>query len=112
MDGDFFFMVINFSILLNIFVFVMEYDGMFNSYLEALENVNLVFIVIFMFELLIKVVVFGIFEYVCDCMNWLDVGIVFVFCIEFGLNGGEGKLKFIVFRAFWVFWIFKLMWMW
>lgn len=111
-DGDFFFMVINFSILLNTLVLAMEYDGMSNSYSEALENANLAFTTIFMFELLIKVVALGIPEYVRDRMNWLDAGIVLVSCIELGLNGGEGKSKFTVLRALRVFRILKLMRTW
>ena len=111
-DSDFFFIVINLSILSNTLVLAMEYDGMSNSYSEALENANLAFTAIFMFELFIKVVALGIPEYVHDRMNWLDAGIVLVSCIELGLNEGEGKSKFTILRALRVFRILKLMRTW
>ena len=111
-ESKLFFTLINGIILLNTVTLAMEYDGMPDSYSRTLERTNLAFTVVFMVEMIAKLLAFGLPLYVKDRMNWLDAGIVIISAVELVLNKGDGKSRFTVLRALRVFRILKLVRSW
>ena len=110
-ESELFFYVINASILANTFALAMEYDGMSESYADDLELVNFSFTVVFMLEMVLKLIGFGFKEYIIDKFNRFDASIVIVSAVEMGLSG-VGKSNFTMLRAFRVFRLLKVVRSW
>ena len=110
-EGEIFFFVINASILANTLALALEYDGMPDSYADNLELVNFSFTTVFMLEMVLKLIGFGVKDYIRDKFNRFDAVIVIVSAIEMGISG-VGKSNFTMLRAFRVFRLLKVVRSW
>ena len=84
---------------------------MSESYADDLELVNFSFTVVFMLEMVLKLIGFGFKEYIIDKFNRFDASIVIVSAVEMGLSG-VGKSNFTMLRAFRVFRLLKVVRSW
>lgn len=69
-------------IVVNIIILVVYFCGMGSEMEIVVNNLNYLFLLVFVFELVMKVFVFGILGYSKDCYNLFDVIVVIVGLIE------------------------------
>lgn len=70
----------------NIIILSMNYDGSSISYRNVLENINYIFTAIFIIELILKVIAFGLKNYLDSNWNKLDLFIVISSIIDLFIN--------------------------
>ena len=85
-------------IIANTIVLAMAYDGMSDSYEKGLDTANLVFTIMFILELVLKVVGMGVEEYGKDPFNKFDAAIVLMSIIELAFSSGGGLTALRAFR--------------
>ena len=87
-------------ILLNCVVMSLDYDGMSESYQNALEGFNVIFVVIFTVEMVLKLIALGPKQYVEDAWNRFDGSLVLLSYVGYipGLQGGSGLNVIRLFR--------------
>ena len=74
--------LINISIILNTVVLAMDkYDNSALAF-EILDNINLSFYVVFLFEMICKLIAFGVKLYIQDRFNIFDAIIVIISTID------------------------------
>jgi len=110
-ESDAFSITLNVCIIGNTLCLALEYDGMPAAYGQRLEYVNFGFTLVFMLEMLLKLIGLGVIEYFRDRFNQFDALIVTISAIEMGLSG-MGKSNFTMLRAFRVFRILKVLRSW
>eukprot|EP00899_Mesostigma_viride_P023937 jgi/Mesvir1/4728/Mv10005-RA.3 len=86
-------------IIVNAVVLAMEHDGMSKGYSDTLETINLVFVIIFAIETLIRFIVLGFKKWARNRFNIFD-GIVVTLSILGYIRVGTQFTAFRVFRAF------------
>ena len=69
-------------IAVNTLVLAMEYDGMPNSYANALDVINLILTIMFILEMVSKVIGMGFEEYSKDRFNMFDATVVILSIVE------------------------------
>jgi len=77
-----------FAILANMLVLAVEYDTMSSEFEDLLTIVNLGFTIFFGAEMLLKLLGFGIEQYLSDAWNILDGSVVIATLVGLGLGSG------------------------
>ena len=85
-------------IAVNTLVLAMEYDGMPNSYANALDVINLILTIMFILEMVSKVIGMGFEEYSKDRFNMFDATVVILSIVELALSAGGGLTALRAFR--------------
>lgn len=70
------------SIIGNAVVLSMDHYPIDQDFENTLESFNLTFFTIFVVELILKLIAFGVRYYFKDKFNWFDSGVVVVSCID------------------------------
>jgi hypothetical protein len=100
----------------NIIIMAMNYDGMTDEYAEILDGINLAFTVVFIVELILKLVALD-FQYFTSSWNNFDFSIVMLSIIDIVLSNIGNSISFLkvgpqfarVLRVLRVSRLFKLM---
>ena len=93
-------------IILNTLSLAADYPDKPDSLAQVLEVSNLIFTIAFTLEVLLKVLAFGIREYIDDGFNIFDAVVVLFSLIEYSLPGDSSGLS--VLRLFRLLRVFKL----
>ncbi|XP_075240799.1 voltage-dependent T-type calcium channel subunit alpha-1G-like isoform X6 [Convolutriloba macropyga] len=110
-DSDYFMYAIFICILLNTMSMAVEFHQQPELLTNIVETSNLVFSIIFAVEMLLKLLVYGLFGYLKNGYNLFDGFIVIISLIElFGGSGedGEGSSGLSVLRTFRLLRVLKL----
>lgn len=101
-------------IILNTICLALDkYPAFDNEILDTLSVLNVIFTIIFTFEVFFKMTALGVKEFMKEGFNIFDLFIVLTSLFQIGIkmfaqNGGGGSMFLLVFRTFRVFRIFKL----
>lgn len=108
---DFFFMLV---IIANAILLGCEYHGMSADYAANLGLANLIFVILFSIEMILKILALGFRRYATNAFDVFDGLVVILSIVDIGLNGiqKEQSSSVGVLRGFRVVRIFKLMRSW
>ena len=107
-DSKVFNVLLIFSVVANTLVLSIDHYGISTEMQTVLQNINLVFTYIFIFEMGLKLVALGSVRYVKDSMNLFDGSIVILSIIELTFTSGT-KSVISAFRTARIFRIFKVL---
>ena len=106
-DSRYFNIFLNFAVFMNTVILCL--DGLVNNS-EELNNFNLAFTILFTIEMGLKIIGFGLVQYIKDPMNIFDALIVALSLVDIFFLSGNSVFKSVrIFRAFRVLRVTKLM---